>query len=332
MSTTPPIIRLDTSWSLKPRKVVRDIPCDTCGRTFGQTGFEFSRKLSVCPQCKKTHIQARNPNKPIKKRGPRNPLEVVLPQTLKAVLDPHKQEWYMKVRVRKKGTTEDLKYDKVFLGLGADAPPEQVERVFKSAYARMELNGASKYPAEMVKKKRKRIRTIRNDLRSWRQGLDRDLGVLKLTIKKVIYKVHLPDPKVDGVKHYVGRFDTRKEAREARNAKYRELRKEIVPCAVCGMMPNPRAGQITHFSATCPNRVQLPQGVRALFQVKLWNLVFSEGKVPDAGKLTHEDLYYMGFMKKSPKGFRYYGRTEVEFNFSLAKNFVKKREEDPEFE
>lgn len=308
------------------RIAVREIPCDACGNMFGQTAFEKSRNRKVCPACNVVHRAARNPLKKIKKTGPRTFLEIVLPRALNPRFDKRKGEWYMKVRVRKRGSDEPYLRDKIYLGVkGANANSDQVNAAFTATYARMEMNGASRFTAEAIKKKRKRIKTIVGDRKSWRQGKDRDLGVTRHVIQKVVFAVHLPDPKEDGKKHYFGRFENRAEARKARDAEYRKLKHEHVPCAVCGRMPAVRRGIVTHFAVDCPNQVQMPQGVRPLLQAKLWNLVFSTGEVKGAGKLTQEDLYYMGYMYKSAKGFRYYARNNVEFDFSLAKNYVRKR-------
>lgn len=311
--------------TLKPRIVIRDIPCSCCGRLYGQTAYEIRRSITTGPQCKRAYTESRNPRKVIKRTGQKKRLEVVLPQTLTPCYDKKLDQWYMKVRVRKKNSDEPLVKDRLLLGIGANATFDQVNVAFKATYARMQLQGSSKDPIEVVKRKRKRINNIVTGVKSWERGRDKDLGISRGVIEKVIYKVHLPDPKIDGKKHYLGRYSTRAEARKVRNEAYKKFQENLMPCAVCGVMPSKRRGIVTHFAANCPNKVQLPTGVRPLLQAKLWNIVYSEGNVPDVGKLTQEDLYCAGYMHKAARGFRYFAREDVGFNFSLAKNYLKDR-------
>ena len=250
-------------------------------------------------------------------------MEVVLPRTPTPHYCKKIDQWYMKVRVRARNSDEPLRGDRVLLNLGAEATPAQVNAAFKAAYARMQLQGVSKDSSEKIRKKRKRIEGIIGVIKSWKFGRDRDLGIHRAVIERVVFKVHLPDPKIDRKKHYLGRYYTRAEARKVRDAAYKQFQEELVPCAVCGVMPTKRRGIVTHFSVSCPNKVQLPSGVRPLLQAKLWNVVYSEGKVPNVGKLTPEDLYCAGYMYKARAGIRCYAREDVAFDFSLAKNYLK---------
>lgn len=310
---------------MRPRIPIREIPCSHCGTVFGQTQYEKERNTTSCPPCRMLVDRSRE-------RGhvPKDPknthfLEIVLPKTMTPHFDKVRQDWYMKVRTRRRRSGEPLVVDRVHLGVGKDADPETVQAAFNAAWARMEMSGMSKYPAETLKKKWTKVKRSRADDRSWKQGKDRDLGVSRHIVKSVVFKAYLYDPLVDGKKHYVGKFNTRVEARRARDAKYKELQRQIVPCACCGALPVWKNSHISHFSSTCPNRVQMPIGVRPLYQAKLWNLRYSTGEIKDAGKLSLVDLYCAGFFYKPVRGINYKARTVVEFDFSLAKNYLRKR-------
>lgn len=313
----------------RPRVAIRDIQCTACTETFGQTAFEIKIKRTVCPACRKAHAKTWNKSKPLKLRGQRNVLEVVLPKVKKPFWDAKKAEWAMRVRVRKRSAGGPFEQDRVYLGVGKEATPEQVQEVFNATYARMELNGASRITAEAKKKKRKRIKNIVHDKNSWKRGRDKDLGVRMVRIVRTAYRVTLPDPRTIKGKIAVGAFPSREEARKARDEKYKELRNDLIPCAVCGLMPETRVGRLTHFSAKCRNQVQFPQSVRPLLQTKLWNMVFASGDVMNAGRLTPEDLWRMGYLFKGKGGKRFYARDDVSFDFTLAKNYeVKPAVED----
>lgn len=317
----------------RPTIIVREIPCSSCGKTFGQTAAQKATKITSCWPCRKAYIESRNPlKKPAAKRREKSHLEVVLPHRLTPHFDKKKGDWYMHVRVRKSRSGEPLVKDRIYLGVGTDATPGQVNAAYTATYARLELTGASKLPVEKIRKKQNRVYEIRRSARSLKSGRDRDLGVVRVKVTMVMYKVYLPDPKVDGKRLCFGRFSTRQEAREVRTANYKILQTQFVPCAVCGRMPVKLNKHLTHFSSDCPNKVQLPAGVRPLFQTKLWNLVFSEGQMKNAGKLTHEELCNMGFMHRPVKSKRYLARKEVEFDFSLAKNYARQPDEEVGFE
>lgn len=316
----------------RPRIPIREIPCKECGNVFGQTANEKRKMHSTCPAC--TSI-TRKPT-PDKPGRPKNYLEVVLPKSMTPHLDKKRGEWYMRVRVRKSRSGEPFKFDRVYLGVGADADKETVGAAFSASYARQEMAGALRCTPEQTKKKQKRIYSIRHDIADWKQGRDKDLGLKRIIVRKAVYTVHLPDPMIDGKKHYLGQFPTRTEARIKRDEFYREIKHKHVPCAVCGRLPAAKQGFLSHLTADCPNRVRIPQHIRPLFQAKLWNLRFSTGEDQNTERLTHEDLYYMGYMYKAARGFRYFTRNDVEYDFSLAAKYAKERppvvEEDTMFE
>ena len=323
-------IALTTMAYGKPRIPVQEIPCADCGGIFGRTAFEMRRNRRSCPECHSKHNSAQT--KTPKKRPPRSLYEIVLPKTKTPHWDKQRGEWYMRVRTRKRNSGEELVMEKVWLGV--TDPDGDPLTAFTAAYARLQMKGASCNPVEAILKKAKKIGSIRRDAWDWGQGRDKNLGIERTVVKKICYKVYLPDPVIDKKRHYVGRFETRAEARAARDKKYKELQSILQPCALCGMLPSIRRGHLTHFSTDCTNDVQMPMGVRGLLQAKLWNLVFRHGKTP-AGKLTKEDLCDMGYFYKPVKGFRYYARDNVSLDFSLAANYRKTpavKEEDPTFE
>lgn len=252
-------------------------------------------------------------------------LEIVLPKKPDARLDKKRGEYYLRVRTRKRNSKEDLAADRVWLGVQKGATPDEISAALTSSVASLQMKGATHRRREtIVRKQKKRLSILRSTKNSWTDGRDKDLGIARTVVKRVIFKVHLPDPLNDGKKIPLGSFSTRKEAREVRNRKYRELREQVLPCALCGVPAANHAGRLTHFSGQCPNQISLPRCIRPLYQVILWNNVFSKGGGP-WGKLTGEDLCYMGMTYLGPRGKNYYGRTEVEFDTRLAKNYVKER-------
>lgn len=308
------------------RVAVREIPCESCHSLFGQTAHEKARKINVCPECARTHRSMRV-NKPRKQKDIVRTnhilgLEVVLPKTRKPHLCRHRNEWYMKVRTRKRNTDEKLQYDRIWLGVFADADTEKVQSAFTAAFARLQGEGASDKPREHIKAHRKLVANKKHQHNSWEQGAKfRGIGITRVIVKKVMYTVHLPDPLMDGKVRYIGRFETKPEARKARKEAYKEMVAEYRPCAVCGKLPMNRRGMLTHISNSCDNVVQFPAGVRPLLQTKMWNLLYSQGTNPP-GKLTCRDLAEKGFMFKHYKGKNYYVRNDVEKDFSLAGKYT----------
>ena len=255
--------------------------------------------------------------------------DIVLPKQFRPFWDKKKSEWTMRVRLRGK-TEKKYTLQRIYLGLGADASMEQIRAAYDEAKVRLtELGAGTK---TYIQKKRK-IDKGRYKTKFGRESSrDRNYGIKKIRPTVVKFLAHIPDPLVDGKKIACGgRFETLKEAREARNAKYREVRFTRVVCAICGAEPKIRPpDMLTHMEENCPNKVQLPSGVRPLLQSKLWNLIFSKGG--GAGRLTKEDLHNMGFFYRPPLGGRLFPRLDVEFDFSLAKNYVRNPEpEEPEF-
>lgn len=310
----------------RPRVAVREIPCSECGTPFGQTASEMRKSETRCPACDKAYRLSRK-RATSSKHPSRGTLEIVLPGRRNGFLDPKKGEWYMRVRVRKRNSDEPLKKDRIYLGLTADATPEQVAAAVTSTCARLEMSiGASSRTREQRIKARKRKHSIVGNILKWDRGRDKNHGIQKRTVSRVVYKVVLPDPLVDGRTRRFGSYPTWSEARAVRTARYKELEQEIVPCAVCGIRPVFKKAMLTHFTGGCANRVQFPSAMRKLYQTKLWNLVFSEGKYPNAEKMLPDDLHAMGYMKKGPSG-RCYGRSDVEFDLSLAKNYAVSEEE-----
>jgi hypothetical protein len=307
------------------RHAVREIPCTTCGQSFGQTAHELKRNIQTCGPCQ---LERRKVFNPRKTRIRKSHIEILLPKAGKPFFVQSKGEWAMRVRVRKSRSKEEFKQDHIYLGCGPAADPETVSAAYTAAYARLEMQGHSTKP----RKKSKKERTKQCDARSWKQGLDRNLGILKVVVKSLFYSCHLPDPYVDGKRHYVGRFKTMKEARKARFKMYNDLCHQYVPCAVCKRTPVYDKGMLTHIAHDCPNVIQLPQGMKPLYQAKLWNLVYSKGEGEPAGKLSLEDMYHMGYFRKMPKGECYKARQNVEFRLSLAKQFVVPRDDEAMFE
>lgn len=307
----------------RKRVPVRQIPCSECGAVFGQTANELERGDTQCPPCDRVHRESRNARRKKTKPAQRGTLEIVLPGIRNGFYDPKKEDWYMRVRVRKRKSDEPLKADRIYFNLGKHVTPEQVGAAVTATCARLEMSiGAVSVPQEIRAKRWEKKKVIIKRARSWSQGRDKDHGIEKRTVKRVIYKVALPDPLVDKKRRLFGSYDTRAEARVVRRQHYLELEKQLVPCAVCGKMPHFKGALLTHFTGECQNRVQFPKCMRKLFQTKLWNLVLSEGKYPNAEKLTGDDLYAMGYMKMGPKG-NCFGRVDVEYDFTLAKTYLR---------
>lgn len=309
----------------RPRIAIREISCSECGNPYGQTAAEIRKKLTRCPSCEKVVNLTKNKLKKAPKPGIRGTLEIVLPGRRNGFYDSQKGDWYIRVRVRKRNSDEELKKDRIYLSVGATATPEQVSAAVTATCARLEMSGMSSMSKEQRAAAWKRRKSVHATARKWNRGRDKDLGILKRTVSRVIYKVVLPDPLVDGNTRRFGSYPTRDEARKVRNEHYKQLENELVPCALCGVKPTFRNSMLTHFSGACKNRVQIPSAMRKLFQAKLWNLVFSEGKWVNAGKLTGDELYAAGYMKRGTSG-RCYGRSDVEWDFSLAKNYLRKLE------
>lgn len=313
---------------IRTRVPVRTIPCDTCGKPFGQTAYEVERKLNTCVVCKR---EIRNTTPPVK-YGAKRKFDVVLPKRAgKAHYDRRRDEWCLRIQIRKKGSKDPWKWDRLLLGVkGEDADMTVVNAAYAATYARQQMLGAflSVEDADPVLAKRK-YRKLRNS-QKWAFSHDKDLGITKARITVTMYKVYLPDPMVDGKKIYCGRYPTRKEAREARNIRYKEMKYTFKPCGCCGGQPTVSKGRVTHHVKDCPNKVQLPCGVRPLLQAKLWNLVFSSGQVKDAAKVTKDQLCRMGYLKVNANKTRYVSRSTVEFNFSKAKDYAQPFDPPPE--
>jgi len=308
------------------------VVCVCCGDVYFRS--PISKNPKRCLPCNKAWL-ALNPPKRRKPMKPvmRGHLETVLPVAGKPHFDKKKGDWYMAVKVRKRGSDEPLVKDRIYLRIGAEATPEQAREAFTTTYARMELGGASSRPVEVRKKLARKKKVKRDDARSWRKGRDKNLGIMKIRVSRVMFRSHLPDPKVDKKKIYVGRYETLEEARAARKVKYKELQWQFVPCAVCGELPMVSNMRVMHISRLCRNRVQLPYGVRPLYQTKLWNLIFSKGTVSHAGRIGGEDLHRMGYLFLNKMTGNYGPRADVEFDFSLAAGYaLKTTEEDPCFE
>lgn len=306
---------------------VDSVECRDCGEEFGRTEAERKRNSKQCPGCRRV-TRALRPGrvnvKPNKLSLMHNLFEVVLPRSQRSYYDKKKDEWYMLIRTRKKRTDEPLVRDRVYLEIkGADADPVKVKHAFDTAYVRLQLQGASRYPREVNIKKLSRKHSRLKHKKSLPKGSDRDLGITRVIVKSARFRATLADPMEDKKRHYLGsRFMTRNDAREARDKLYHEIKLNVVPCAVCGVLPVYRQGFLTHMSSQCPNRVQLPSGVRTLYQSKLWNLIFSKGDHAP-GRMTQYDLARMGFMYHTRTGYRLYFRADVGFDFSLAENYAK---------
>ena len=313
------------------RVPIREIPCSQCGTPFGQTQYEKDRKMERCPSCKKLYRAIKNPKQPATKMPKRGRVfEIVLPRSRTPHFDQKKNEWYMKVRTRKRGSNEKLEYDRIYLKVDGSATPGQVEEAFTRRYVSLQMDGYSHKPIEAIKKHRKRIKNIRKDWWSMTAGRDRDMGLTKMRVTRIMYRVRLPDPLVDKKQVFVGRYYTRTEAREAREKAYDELKTRLVPCKVCGRMPVWLKGRLTHISSECENQVQMPIQIRQLFQSKLWNLIYSSGEKKNVGKLTKQDLCEEGFMFREVGSHRFYARTDVACDFSLAKRYARKLDDEEE--
>jgi len=289
------------------------VTCTQCNKVFFRSKKSHSAKR--CKDCSKV--------RPTGDVVPRKlNIETVLPKKASARFCKIRSDWYMNVRTRKRGSGEELKRDKVYLWVGADATPEQVQVAYAATYARLGMQGASTKP-DLGKQGRKKLKALSHEKRDWEDGPDRGLGITRMRVYRVMFAVHLADPKTDGKKVYVGRFSTLEEARAERKKKYRELQWQLVPCAVCGELPSVSNHRVVHLSSTCPNRVQMPYKVRPLFQTKLWNFQFSTGKIPHAGRLSLEDLHQMGFLWKKVTTGEYGAIPTVEFDTRSRKPIRK---------
>lgn len=301
-----------------PRIPVRHIPCAQCGTEFGQTAYELRVKTNNCPACMAAFRKSRNLKAPRKTFEVTRHLEILLPKRPFAYYWKKKGQYYLRVEVRKKGSNEEFKYDRIWLGVGKEVEKPKVQAALLAAYARLQMQGVKTRGAEGKPK----------PLIQLRRAHDRNMGIRTLWVRKKIYKVYLPNPLVDKERIFVGKYSSLLEAREARGNKYREIKYTHIPCAVCGMMPQVNSGALTHFSSACPNRVQMPDGVRPLLQSKLWNLIYSTGEQKNVGKLVSEQLAQAGFLWKSVRQGKYIARTDVEWDFSLAKSYAVKPEEE----
>jgi hypothetical protein len=310
-----------------PKTVIREIQCESCGKPHGQSAFEIKRNIKYCHTCRVAMRKSSNPLKLVPKK---HHIEIVLPGTYNPVWSQSRGEWAMKVKTRKSRSDEPYALDHVYLGLGKDADPEAIKAAYTAAYARLEMKGAATTTQKRIKAAHNKSR---NENESWDQGWDKNLGIERTIVQEVYFKVHLPDPYEDGKRHYVGRFKLRKIARKERKKAYDELIKlPPVPCAVCGLLPMWRKGHLTHFTADCPNQIQMPPQVKPLFQLKLWNLRYYTGE-DRPGKLTRKDFWYEGYLRRTLKGEYFLPRPDVEFNLSRAKLHVQPRPvEDVMFE
>lgn len=310
----------------RPRKNIREHQCDTCDKVFWQAQWEIDREVNTCQDCRKAIRKARPPDP--KMLADRH-IEILLPKTRKPRFSKARNEWVMLVKTRKSRSNEPFWRDYISLGFQQDTDMETVQAAYDAAYARLELKGySSKTRHRKTKDKEKRKRR-----ESWSQGVHKNLGIARVEVPVTWYTCYLPDPFHIKKRIYVGRFRTKGEARKARLAKYREICRQHLPCAVCKRLPEIRGGKIFHIADDCPNHVQFMGPIKPLYQAKLWNMVFSTGENPP-GRITSEDLYYMGYFYKKALGEKpYFGRHDVEFNLDLAKQHEKPRpDEDVMFE
>lgn len=302
--------------------------CKLCSKVFMKVK---KRKCALrCPDCEKV-FQSLKPSKPLGRLpnpGKRH-IETVLPKGSRSHFDKVRGDWYMPVRTRKRRSGDKFDKDRIYLHVGADATPEQVSAAFTAAYARLELQGCSTKP-ETGKEAAKR-KLLRNDKKCWMHGDDRNLGISKLRVSRVMFAVHLYDPKIEGKKICVGRYPTVMEARKARKKKYEEIQWQLVPCKLCGELPIISNFRIAHIHPNCPNRVQFPTGVRPLYQTKLWNCQFSSGKRTYAGRLSREDLHQMGFLSLNKLTGEYRAIPKVEHDTRLCSQHAPKPQKDEVF-
>lgn len=310
----------------RPRETVREIPCQSCQKMFGQTQHEMDRKVHICPECASKERKLRKPKRLSDQVFRANHrLEVVL--LAGAKLDRKRDEWYVGARVRRRHSDEEFKPDKIYLGLPGDAPRDQVERAYTSTCARLQLEGArTKSGVKAIKAKR----GTEKHWTPWNKGkMCRDVGVSR--VKVVRFRVRLPDPLKDGETRLIGTFDSLSEARKRRNAAYFELAEELLPCACCGVKPTWRGGMLAHVSSLCRNDLRFPQGITRLIQAKLWNQVFASGTKQGTGKITKEWLAERGYLFFNGKN--YLRRADVELHLSAASQYATVQEsDDPVFE
>ncbi len=253
---------------------------------------------------------------------PRLPIyETVLPKKPKALFDKKRGEWFLAVRVRRRASKGEFTREKVWLGAGDPI------HALTAAVSRLQMAGASHLTKEAKKQKHDKSRS-----RAYYANVEkhRDVGIRKVIIRTSAYQVWLIDPLTDGKKIYFGTYKTMGTAREVRTAKYKELRQQVVPCAVCGVLPKDVNGQVGHISATCPNKIKLPLKLRPLCQVKLWNFLFSKGDLDHPMRPTLADLEYLGITRPMPWG-GHTLRADVELDTRLAAGYATERP-DPVFE
>ncbi len=297
------------------------VVCANCNTVYFRPKDSHAAKR--CKPCAKVFRSLAKPKEPrLAVPKPKNHIETVLPINGTAKWDKKKEDWYIPVRTRKRGSKEPLARDRIYLCCGADVTPEQVSELYVTTYARLEMNGAKSRPVEERKTLRRKAIEKKHYIKNWKSGEDKNLGILRVRVSHIAYTVHLADPKTDGKRIYVGRFRMIADAREARQKKYEELQWQFVPCKLCGELPTLSNRRVTHLSSRCPNRVQFPNGLRPLFQTKLWNGQFSTGKFSHVGRLSRDDLHQMGFLSV-----RFRPNLGVEVNTSLYQEFMKQKEE-----
>lgn len=306
-----------------PKEIIRHIPCVVCDTVIGQSQYDITKGRNKCWRCKdKVFFEKRKNGEIIKAK---NHLEIVLPVKREPFLCPKRNEWCMKVRVRKRNSGEKFKLDRMWMGLSGDVSPEAAMKEYKIRVARMMLDGTLEKESKEKKAVRRRYRAYARkqaNVNKWKTGKERQYGIKKVVVKLSRYRIELPDPTHPHKTIRYDRYKTKMEARMARKVPYQELSKRILPCAICGKLPvltgRNGHGPLQHADPDCPNIVRFPNGLLPLFKVKLWNIVFSTGEVKNARKVTKEQLRDMGFMGTKGQGTKLHVRRDVEFDFRRA--------------
>jgi hypothetical protein len=311
----------------RPRITVRTIPCASCTTFFGQTQSEVNRNHRSCPDCTRAERALQKPKRKSHEvvRANLGLLEMVILKGAK--LDRKKHEWYVGVRVRRRGSNEEFAPDKVYLRVDGYAPREQVEQAYTKTCARLQLEGARTKGSIKSSAEKEKLK----EFSPWNKGkMFRDVGISRHSV--IRFKVRLPDPMCDGETRLIGSFGTLAEARRVRNKTYVELANELKPCGCCGVVPTWRKGLLAHVTGKCQNDVWFDVGITRLLQAKLWNLVFAEGRTyPQIGKVSKEWLARKGYLFFNGK--HYLRRSDVELNLSAAsKHTAETEENEPVFE
>lgn len=316
------------------------IPCESCGSLFQQTAFRASRNMKLCSPCLKSlRATYRKTDARVSAANPMNQaVEIHLRATKLfhvAKLDKRKDEWYVLVKTRKKGSDEPLKNERIYLGVKGGASPKTVERERKRTYARLQLDGAilDLTPKQLARRKRPDLKWAAVQKKKRKQL---ETFVIPRTIKTQVYDIFLPDPMHPSRQIKVGTTNTKREARPIRDKAMAEFLKRIAPCAHCGRKPTWNRGMLRHVSSKCPNVVTFDERVQRILQLKTWNLLLAAGDEHlGIGRIGPVEFARLGLYKKTNTGmgFSLYIRAMKDFRKRRPLDIpVEPVEEAPEFE